>query len=325
MERISKPSYTFDTIIGESKVMRDILDIGRKIASTDTTVLLHGESGTGKELLASAIHNASKRAHGPFIQINCAAIPENLLESEFFGYERGAFSNAHRRKLGMFEIADTGTIFLDEIGDMDLKLQGKLLHVLQNGEFQRIGGTSRVRVNVRVISATNRNLEELIEKRLFRLDLYYRLNVVNIKLPPLRERKEDIQLLTHYLLERKAKKIGKPFPKVTEEVLRMFEEYSWPGNVRELENVLERAIVLLTDGKKITEKDICLIPPIRSIESTTLCTFAQMEKQLLQKALEKYGRTVKGKQEAAAALGISLSTLYEKLKGINEGTEELMA
>ncbi|MBC7337480.1 MAG: sigma 54-interacting transcriptional regulator, partial [Clostridia bacterium] len=198
----------------------------------------------GKELFAAAIHNASRRARQPFVHVNCAAIPDTLLESEFFGYEKGSFTGATQRKLGTFELADRGTIFLDEIGDMDLRLQAKVLQVLQSGEFRRVGGTTTIKVNVRVIAATNRNLEQLMDKGQFREDLYFRLNVVEINVPPLRERKEDIPLLVDHLLEKIGRKIGKRVAGITEEALVLLEQYCWPGNVRELENVLERALAL---------------------------------------------------------------------------------
>lgn len=313
IESMGKAPHTFASIIGQSACLQRALTMARKAAATDSTVLLRGESGTGKELFAAAIHNASRRASQPFVHVNCAAIPDTLLESEFFGYEKGAFTGASQRKLGTFELADRGTIFLDEIGDMDLRLQAKLLQVLQSGEFRRIGGTTTIKVDVRVIAATNRNLEELIEKGQFRQDLYFRLNVVEINLPPLRERKGDIPLLVDHLLGKIGRKIGKRAAGITAEALAMLEQYHWPGNVRELENVLERALALAEEGRPVTEADI-FPPKPRQAGQDDLMPLAELEKVMICKALEKFGTSVQGKRDAARALGISLSTLYEKLK-----------
>ncbi|MBC7326248.1 MAG: sigma 54-interacting transcriptional regulator [Moorella sp. (in: Bacteria)] len=319
MESMGKAPYTFASIVGRSRCLQEALATARKAATTDSTVLLRGESGTGKELFAAAIHNASRRARQPFVHVNCAAIPDTLLESEFFGYEKGSFTGATQRKLGTFELADRGTIFLDEIGDMDLRLQAKVLQVLQSGEFRRVGGTTTIKVNVRVIAATNRNLEQLMDKGQFREDLYFRLNVVEINVPPLRERKEDIPLLVDHLLEKIGRKIGKRVAGITEEALVLLEQYCWPGNVRELENVLERALALAEEGQPVTAADIFLPRP-RQAGQEELISLAEMERVMIEKALAKFGTSVQGKREAARALGISLSTLYDKLKRTGKET-----
>jgi len=313
IEEIGRAPYSFASIVGQSPRLQQALEVARKAAATDATVLLRGESGTGKDLFAAAIHNASRRAKYPFIHVNCAAVPETLLESEFFGYEKGAFTGAAQRKLGMFELADRGTLFLDEIGDLDLRLQAKLLQVLQSGEFRRIGGTAMVRADVRVIAATNRNLEELIERGQFRPDLYFRLNVVEIALPPLRERKEDILLLVDHLLGRLSRKAGKRVAGIDPEAMNLLQDYCWPGNVRELENVLERALVLVEEGRPIRPEHI-LLPRIRSAAPQAIVPLRDLEADMIRRAIDRFGTSVEGKRQAARALGISLSTLYDKLK-----------
>ena len=236
--------YSFENIIARSAKMQDILRTVSRVAPLKTTVLITGESGTGKELIAKALHYHSPRAHRPMVTLNCAAIPENLLESELFGHERGAFTDAHARKLGQFELADQGTIFLDEIGEMQPAIQAKILRVLEQGEFLRVGGNQPIRVDVRVIAATNRDLNEGIREGRFRSDLYYRLNVVSIHIPPLRERREDIVPLVRHFLSLKAKELGIGEKTFSNEAMDLLLAYSWPGNVRELENVVERAMVL---------------------------------------------------------------------------------
>ena len=249
-----RKKYRFHNIVYASQAMKEIIKTCLKIANTKTAVLIRGESGTGKELIAKAIHYNSNRAKGPFIAINCAAIPENLLEAELFGYEKGAFSGAYTSKKGKFELANGGTIFLDEIGDLPLSLQPKLLRVIQEQTLERLGGTTSIKIDVRIIAATNKNLEEMIEKGLFREDLYYRLNVVPIFLPPLRERKEDIPVLLDYFLEKFNKEYNKNIV-LSPEAYNMLLNYEWPGNVRELENLIER-LVLLSENSKISQKEI---------------------------------------------------------------------
>lgn len=313
---LGRSRHTFSSIVGKGESFRKAIVMAVKAASTNSTVLLRGESGTGKDLFAAAIHNASRRSHQPFVQVNCAAIPETLLESEFFGYEKGSFTGASRRKVGTLELADKGTLFLDEIGDMDLKLQAKLLDALQNRQFRRLGGSSTIKVDVRVIAATNRNLEDLIEKGLFREDLYFRLHVVVINIPPLREHKEDIPLLIDHLLKKIGRRIGKQPAGIDEGAYRLLRDYCWPGNVRELENVLERALTLSEAGRPLTEYDIVL-PSIGPRKGYKTGTLMEMEQAAIEEALKKYGTSLKAKRAIAQSLGISLTTLYAKIKKMN--------
>ncbi len=249
--------HRFDNIVGESPAMRRIFDVIAKVAPSNATVLILGETGTGKELIAEAIHRNSQRKDGPFVKVNCAALPENLLESELFGHERGAFTGADRQRIGRFELANEGTLFLDEIATMSLATQAKVLRVLQEREFERLGGTRTIRSDVRLIAATNRDLEEAIEAGEFREDLYFRLNVVTVRMPPLRERKEDIIPLATTFLERFSREMKKPMRGFSPAALRMLTRYNWPGNIRELENTIERA-VLMADGEIIEPKDVAL-------------------------------------------------------------------
>ncbi|MDD2498459.1 MAG: sigma 54-interacting transcriptional regulator, partial [Desulfitobacteriaceae bacterium] len=296
--------------------LKRCINLAEKSARSNTTVLLLGESGTGKELFAHAIHSSSMRRENPFIKVNCAAIPETLLESEFFGYAKGAFTGAVKAKIGKFELAHSGTIFLDEIGDMNLILQGKLLRVLQEMEFERVGGNQTIKVDVRVIAATNRNLRELIRLGKFREDLFYRLNVVEITIPPLRVRKEDLPVLLDNLIVKLNRKLGKKVRGVSKEAVELLYSFDWPGNVRELENVIERVMVTM-DEETINKKNLSQhinqfrISHDRDIE---LITIDQMEEILIRKAVAKYGNTVEGKRRASQVLNISLATLYNKLK-----------
>ncbi len=246
---------SLDSLIGESEVMQNVFKLVLKIARSSATVLIRGESGTGKELIARAIHGRSRRAESPFYAINCAAIPETLLESELFGYERGAFTGADRRKTGLFEAASGSTLFLDEIGDLSLPLQGKILRSLQEKEIRRVGGNESIPVDVRVLAATNRDLEEMMKAGTFREDLFYRLNILPIVLPPLRERREDIPLIAERLIERVSAEHGKPIQGIDPDALRILKAYDWPGNVRELESILERA-VLLSEHDTIRREDL---------------------------------------------------------------------
>jgi len=243
-------------IVGKSPQMQGVLRTIKTVAPLKTTVLITGESGTGKELVARALHSESPRAEEAWVVLNCAAIPENLLESELFGHERGAFTDAHARKIGLFEQAHRGTIFLDEIGEMSINLQAKLLRVLEEERFTRVGGTSPLQVNVRVIAATNRNLERAIQEGRFRADLYYRLNVISIHLPTLRERSDDIPFLISYFLDAKAREVGAPVKRLTREAMDRVIAYSWPGNVRELENAIERAVILSGDRPELDLADM---------------------------------------------------------------------
>jgi DNA-binding NtrC family response regulator len=238
--------YNFGNIVGTSSVMAEVYEIIAKVAASDATVLIHGESGTGKELVARAIHYNSRRKDGPFIKLNCAAISSGLLESELFGHEKGAFTNAINRKPGRFELADGGTLLLDEVSEMEFALQSKLLLVLKEGEFDRVGGVQTVKTDVRIISTTNRDLPHEIKEKTFREDLYYRLNVIPVHLPPLRSRKEDLPLLVEHFLQKYNKKNGRVISGVTADAMALLSGYDWPGNVRELENAMERAVVLST-------------------------------------------------------------------------------
>jgi Nif-specific regulatory protein len=303
-------------IVGRSRQILEVLDLVHRVAPTNATVLLRGESGVGKEVFARAIHFLSPRANKPFIAVNCSAIPENLLEAELFGYEKGAFTGAYSTKKGKFELASGGTIFLDEIGDMPLSLQVKLLRVLQEKEIERLGGNKPIKVDVRIIAATNRNLEELIKKGEFREDLYYRLNVVPIFIPPLRERKEDIPILVQHFLEIFKKEYGKEV-RISSEVMDTFVSYSWPGNVRELQNVIERMVILDTDG--ILTKDE-LPAELRNRGTSPERTVRlqpkggsiwDVERKLIEEALSETNYVIK---EAAKRLGMTPRQVSYRIK-----------
>lgn len=312
--RANKAKYAIENIIGESQEMLKLKDVTRKVANTTSTVLILGESGTGKELFAHAIHNNSVRMKSSFIKVNCGAIPYELLESELFGYEEGAFTGAKKGgKIGKFKAADGGTIFLDEIAELPMNMQSKLLRVLQDREIEKIGSTQSEKVDVRVIAATNKNLEKLVDKGLFRLDLYYRLNVVSIKIPSLKERKEDIPLLSKNLVEKISREQNIHVEGVSSKAMEFLINYEWPGNVRELENILERAVNFLDGETKIMTNHL---PPkvtgMSGVESVRSLkeTMDQIEKEILTNSLI----LAKGnKTEAAEALGISRTSLYEKL------------
>jgi len=314
--QVTTCKYTFADILGNNDELKKCIQLADRAAQSNTTVLLLGESGTGKELFAHAIHHASSRREKPFIKINCAAIPENLLESEFFGYAKGAFTGAVKSRIGKFELANGGTLFLDEIGDMNLNLQGKLLRVLQEMEFERVGGNQTIHVDVRVIAATNRNLRDLIRMGKFREDLYYRLNVVEITIPPLRVRKEDLPILVNHLIVKLNRKLGKKVKGLSQDAEEVLYSYEWPGNIRELENVVERVMVTV-DEEILTKKNfiqhVSQFKPIpeRDVE---LIPIDRMEQILIKKALMKFGNSVEGKRRAAQALNISLATLYNKIK-----------
>lgn len=308
----------FMDIIGKSNLLTEVKQKALKAAKTPSTVLIRGESGTGKELFARAIHNESLVHRGPFITINCAAIPETLLESELFGYEGGAFTGAKKEgKPGKFELADGGTLFLDEIGDMSLYLQAKLLRALQDKRVQRVGGLKEIPVNVRIIAATNKNLEELVVQNRFREDLFYRLNVIPIIIPPLAERKEDIPDLIEYLLKKYNILFNKNIVAIDDSVRRLFTYYSWPGNVRELENVLEYAINM-ENGNQITLKSIpeYLVnflntkPDKKSLQ----IMIEDFEKKIIEDKIQSYGFTLEAKNKIADELGIGIASLYRKLK-----------
>ena len=305
--------FSFENIIGHSGTMQDVFKLVKKVSDADTTVLIRGESGTGKELIALAIHRNSHRAEKPFIAVNCAAIPENLLESELFGYEKGAFTGADRRKPGRFELAADGTIFLDEIGDLSPALQAKILRVLQNKTFERLGGTEALQMKARIIAATNRDLEAAVKDGHFREDLYYRINVFPIFLPPLRNRKEDIPELIEHFVARYSKK---PL-KIAPNFIHALQAYRWPGNVREMENIIERAVIL-TDGDELTVEHL---PPhlTHGIEESLFnaefpddgIELEKMEIGLIRKALAKSGGN---KTKAAQLLGITRRKLYSMME-----------
>lgn len=313
---------TLDNIIGNSEMMEHTKQKALIAAKSSSTVLITGESGTGKELFARAIHNHSDRIDYPFVAVNCAAIPDNLLESELFGYEEGAFTGAKKGgKLGKFELAHKGTIFLDEIGDMSIHLQGKLLRVLQERELDKIGGKSNIFVDVRVIAATNKNLEDLVKNGQFREDLYYRLKVIPITLPTLRDRKDDIPLLINYMIKEYAHKLNKNVIGIEDDASKTLADYSWPGNVRELQNIIEYSINMSTSP--ILTLDI--IPNnIKSIyydekshKEEEIRTLEDLEKEEISKAINKYKHYKKDKELVAKALGISRATLYRKLEKYN--------
>lgn len=311
--------YTFEDIIGESKVIRQVKEQALRVAGGNSTVLITGESGTGKEIFARAIHTASTRGSGPFISVNCGAIPETLLESELFGYEGGAFTGAKKEgKSGKFELADGGTIFLDEIGEMPLHLQVKLLHVLQNREVERVGGSKKIPVDVRIIAASNRDLEKMMQENNFRKDLYFRLSVIPLHIPPLKERREDIPALVDRCLDKYAPTLNKRITSIEPEAMECMLQYHWPGNVRELENAVEYA-VNMAGGDKITIESL---PPriretqekVEHIGDTPLKDrVREFERQVLQEYLERYGSSYEGKNEVAEKLEISRATLYRKL------------
>jgi formate hydrogenlyase transcriptional activator len=315
-------SSMFEEIVGSSDVIRKILTQVTKVAPSDSTVLVLGETGTGKELIARAIHKRSKRSSRAFITVNCAAIPASLIASELFGHEKGAFTGAIQRRLGRFELADGGTIFLDEIGDLPAETQIALLRVLQEGEIERVGGSQSISVNVRVLAATNRDLKAAMAAGTFRQDLFYRLNVFPIQVPPLRERMDDIPLLITYLVERYAKKAGKKIRNIQEKTLELFQAYDWPGNIRELQNVIQRAIVLC-ESETFSVDETWLKREKHRLSGSVVplgATLAEHEKDIIEAALADCGGQVAGPTGAAAKLGLPRQTLESKIMalGINK-------
>ena len=313
--------YEFHNIIGHSPQMQEVFKMIEKIAPSQSTVMIYGESGTGKELVARALHSHSKRRDQRFLAVNCAAIPDSLLESEMFGYERGAFTGAIAQKKGLFEEADNGTLFLDEIGDLDVMLQAKLLRVLQEGEFQRVGGTKTLKANVRVLAATNKNLEEEVKEGRFRQDLYYRLNVVPIFLPPLRAKKEDIPSLAAHFLEKYNARHGKQVKRITSNAMKRFLDYRWEGNVRELESVIERSVILadsdVIDVESLPEKLQTSAQPHTPINPMEFAipnegiSLEQLERDLIESALKKTNWSIK---KASELLGLSYKTLQYRIQ-----------
>jgi DNA-binding NtrC family response regulator len=309
----------FSEIIGQNEKMKEVSKLIQKVSVSDTSVLLQGESGTGKELFARAIHNLSPRRDKPYVAINCAAIPTELLENELFGSERGAYTSSIARKMGKFEIADSGTIFLDEIGDLEISLQAKLLRVLQQKKFERLGGTKTVSVDVRVIAATNMDLNEMIKRKVFREDLYYRLSVFPIAIPPLRERVDDIKPLADYFINKYTKDMKKQMKTLSRDAVTILEKYHWPGNVRELENTIERSIIL-AEGKKITPDHLAI--RLRSSDEIRLREGAGLKEigshaqmQAERAAIIRVLKQVRGnKRKCAEVLKIDYTTLFDKIK-----------
>lgn len=333
LKQVVKERYHFDNIIGQSPKMLDLYDLMEKVSPTKTNVLITGESGTGKELVAKAIHYNSPRKDKPFVTLNCGAIPESLIESELFGHMKGAFTDAIATKKGLFEVADEGTIFLDEISELPLMMQVKLLRVLQDKEFKRVGGTEDIRVDVRIIAATNKDLEEAVREKRFREDLFYRLNVIQIKLPPLRERREDIPLLAEHFLKKYSTELNKNITKISPEALQILLQYDYPGNVRELQNIMERAVALET-GTELSPQNLRsylsqqpalkkglfdLEIPKEGIDLERVVE--DLERTLLLKALDK---TRGIKKKAAELLHINFRSMRYRLEkyGLNHGEEE---
>jgi formate hydrogenlyase transcriptional activator len=309
--------YSFEDIVGKSAALRKVLDQVAIVAPTDSTVLLHGETGTGKELVARAIHNLSPRHERTFVRLNCAAIPSGLVESELFGHEKGAFTGALVQKKGRFEIADRGTLFLDEIGDISLDLQPKLLRALQEREFERLGSTRTIHVDVRLIAATHRDLPEMIRSNQFREDLFYRLNVFPIEIPPLRERREDIPLLIHYFVARLSRRMQKRIKSIPKQAMDALVNAPWPGNVRELENFIERCVILTQgDELKVPRAELKSAELKRSSTRTAVpegSTFKDAERQVIIDALKAASGRMSGENGAAERLGLKRTTLQNKM------------
>lgn len=320
----------FEQLIGNSAVLETVLEQVERVAPTSSTVLIHGETGTGKELIARALHNISPRFGRPFVKLNCAAIPLDLLESELFGHEKGAFTGAIAQKIGRFELADKGTLFLDEVGDIPPALQPKLLRVLQEQEFERLGSTRTHQVDVRLVAATNRDLAEMVSKREYRSDLYYRLNVFPLTLPPLRERREDIPALVTHFVEMFSRRMSKEIEHVPEETMAALCAYHWPGNVRELQNLVERAVILANDGGVLPNPlppaveqrvTVPLVPTLPVVSPTTL---KDSERALILETLDQVGWVIGGPKGAAAKLGVKRTTLIHKMErlGISRATHQ---
>lgn len=307
-----KTEHNFEEIVGQGATMKKVLKAVETAAPTDVSVLISGETGTGKELVARAIHNLSRRRDQALVKVNCAALPAGLIESELFGHEKGAFTGALSRKLGRFELADGGTIFLDEIGDLPLELQTKLLRVLQGGEFERVGGVETLRADVRVIAATNRDLEQAMQEEKFRQDLFYRLNVFPIHLSPLRERKEDIPLLVRHLVMKHSARLGKKIETIPQRTMDALQTYPWPGNVREMENVIERAVIL-SRSPRLEFGDWLPKPGVVS-NGLRIRTLEEVEREHIREALELTGWRVSGERGAAMLLGLKRTTLESKMK-----------
>lgn len=314
LDELLREEVEFEGIVGQSSALREVLQVVETVAKGNVTVLLRGETGTGKELIARAIHNRSRRKDRAFVKLNCAAIPSGLLESELFGHERGAFTGAITQKIGRIELADQGSLFLDEIGDIPLELQPKLLRLLQEREFERLGSTRTKNVDVRVVAATHRDLEEMILEKQFRSDLYYRLNVVPISIPPLRERSEDVPLLVQHFVREAARRMNKTIHIIPCKTMKALIQYHWPGNIRELENVIERAVILSPSS--------VLHVPERDLQSRItaghdrekLQTLADVERDHIRSILKDARWVLSGPRGAAARLGMNRSTLYYRMQ-----------
>ncbi|MFY9268730.1 MAG: sigma 54-interacting transcriptional regulator [Candidatus Manganitrophaceae bacterium] len=308
--------HNFTEVIGESKELKRVLKQVETVASTDSTVLIQGETGTGKELIARAIHSLSRRRERTFVKINCAAIPMGLLESELFGHERGAFTGAIAQRIGRFELAHQGTLFMDEVGDIPLELQAKLLRVLQEQEFERLGSTKTIKVNVRLVTATNRDLPRMISEKEFRSDLYYRLHVFPISLPPLRERREDIPLLVRFFVQKHSKRMNKQIEAISSETMEALTQYDWPGNIRELENMIERAVIL--------SQGPTLFVPLAELKLSSgagpnhrVSTLESAEREHILRILNEANWVIAGPSGAAGRLGMKRTTLQHKMKKLN--------
>ena len=302
-----------NAIIGERRGLRHVCDAVRMVAPEDTTVLISGETGTGKELIARAIHEQSARSRAPYIQVNCAAIPAGLLESELFGHERGAFTGALTQTTGRFQHANTGTLFLDDIGDLPLELQPKLLRVLQEQEFERLGSSRTIRVDIRIVAATNQNLHQMVRERRFRADLFYRLNVFPIALPPLRERPEDIPLLVQHFVRKCAARMNKEVSHISEEVMEALRHYDWPGNIRELQNVVERAVII-SSGPNLEIPSGELKRMVADGTPTPTRTLDEVQRDHIVEVLRQSGEVLGGCNGAAVRLGLPRTTLIYRMR-----------
>ena len=313
LKEVIQSDSSGDEIVAASPAMKKVLQNIQQVASTDSTVLIIGETGTGKEVIARAIHSQSSRKNKVMVKVNCAGLPAGLIESELFGHEKGSFTGALARKVGRFELANRGTIFLDEIGDLPLELQAKLLRVLQEGEFDRVGGTQTLKADVRVIAATNRDLEKAIREEKYRMDLYFRLNVFPLELPPLRERRGDIELLARRFTLKFAQKLGKRIEEISPKAMEALLAYPWPGNVRELENIIERGVILC-QGSQLEAGEWLPKPLAFSLPSSRITTLEEREREHILKALEHTGWKVSGNGGAAVLLGLKPTTLEARMK-----------
>jgi transcriptional regulator with GAF, ATPase, and Fis domain len=305
-------------IIGADRGLREVMEAVRLVAPTDTAVMIHGETGTGKEVIARAIHDQSRRSRAPYVKVNCAAIPSGLLESELFGHERGAFTGAWTQTTGRFQLADRGTLFLDEVGDLPLEVQPKLLRILQEQEFERLGSARTIRVNVRVVAATNLDLAQMVRERKFRADLYYRLNVFPISLPALRDRREDISDLVWHFVRRFAARMEREIEAIPDEVMEIIKLHEWPGNIRELQNFIERAVIL-SPGKVLRPPLTDLKVFTKSEEPSAVRTLAEAEREHIVEAIRRAGGVVGGRRGAAASLGMARTTLLYRMRKLGIG------